>query len=130
MKKIVLDSDKVHRPFGDYSHGWKIEGGKLIILSGQVPADSKGSVVGPGDLEKQARQVFQNIELMLKAAGATFKDIVKMQVLLTEQDLWQPFAKVRREYLAEPYPATTLFVVKSLAKSEWMIEVEVIAVID
>jgi reactive intermediate/imine deaminase len=129
MKKTLIHSTKVPPPAAEYSHGWIVEGGRLVIISGQVPEDVGGNIVGPGDFEKQARQAFENVRLMLEAAGATFKDIVKLMVLLTEQDQWQPFCKIRREYLEAPYPATTLLVVKSLARPEWMVEIEAMAVV-
>ncbi|MGD9322248.1 MAG: RidA family protein [Desulfobacteraceae bacterium] len=130
MKKTLLNSDKVAPPAAKYSQGWKVEGGKLVVISGQVPEDADGNVVAPGDFEKQVRQVFENLRNMLEAGGATFKDIVRLGVLLTEQEQWQPFDRVRGDYLQPPYPATTLFVVKSLAKTEWMVEIEAMAVVD
>lgn len=130
MKKTLLNSDKVAPPAAKYSQGWKVEGGKLVVISGQVPEDADGNVVAPGDFEKQVRQVFKNLRNMLEAGGATFKDIVRLGVLLTEQEQWQPFDRVRGDYLQPPYPATTLFVVKSLAKTEWMVEIEAMAVVD
>ena len=130
MKKIVLESDKVGPPAAKYSHGWKVDGGKLVIIAGQVPEDKQGTIVAPGNFERQARQVFENLRNMLEAGGATFKDLVQLMVLLTEQDQWQPFDKIRGDYLESPYPATTLFVVKSLAKPEWMVEIEAVAVVD
>jgi reactive intermediate/imine deaminase len=126
----LLNSDKVAPPAAKYSQGWKVEGGKLVVISGQVPEDADGNVVAPGDFEKQVRQVFENLRNMLEAGGATFKDIVRLGVLLTEQEQWQPFDRVRGDYLQPPYPATTLFVVKSLAKTEWMVEIEAMAVVD
>ena len=130
MKKTLLNSEKVAPPAAKYSQGWKVEGGKLVVISGQVPEDADGNVVAPGDFEKQVRQVFENLRNMLEAGGATFKDIVRLGVLLTEQEQWQPFDRVRGDYLQPPYPATTLFVVKSLAKTEWMVEIEGMAVVD
>lgn len=130
MKKTLLNSEKVAPPAAKYSQGWKVEGGKLVVISGQVPEDADGNVVAPGDFEKQVRQVFENLRNMLEAGGATFKDIVRLGVLLTEQEQWQPFDRVRGDYLQPPYPATTLFVVKSLAKTEWMVEIEAMAVVD
>ncbi|MHC4310601.1 MAG: RidA family protein [Planctomycetota bacterium] len=130
MKKTVLESEKVGPPAAKYSHGWKVEGGKLVIIAGQVPENKEGRIVSPGNFEGQVRQVFENLKNMLEAGGATFKDIVQLMVLLTEQDQWQPFDKIRGDYLEPPYPATTLFVVKSLAKPEWMVEIEAVAVVE
>ncbi len=130
MKKTLLKSNKVYRPAAKYSHGWKVEGGKIVVISGQVPVDINGNIAPRGDFEKHVRQAFENLRNMLAAGGATFQDIVYLGVLLTEQNQWQPFDKIRSDYLKEPYPATTLFVVKSLAHPDWMIEIEAIAVVD
>ena len=131
MKKALIKSEKVHKEVAKYSHGWKIEGpGRVLVISGQVPVDVHGNIAPRGDFEKHARQAFENLRNMLAAEGATFQDIVYLGVLLTDQKQWQPFDKLRSDYLKEPYPATTLFVVKSLAHPDWMIEIEAIAVID
>jgi 2-iminobutanoate/2-iminopropanoate deaminase len=130
MKKTLLNSDKVHKPAAKYSHGWKVEGGKIVVISGQVPIDINGNIAPRGDFEKHVRQAFENLRHMLAAGGATFEDIVYLGVLLTDQNQWQPFDKLRSDYLKEPYPATTLFVVKSLAHPDWMIEIEAIAVVE
>ena len=131
MKKTLIKSDKVHKEVSKYSHGWKIEGpGKVLVISGQGPVDVNGNVAPRFDFEKHVRQAFENLRNMLVAGGGTFQDIVYLGVLLTDQNQWQFFDRLRGEYLKEPYPATTLLVVKSLCNPDWMVEIEAIAVVD
>jgi enamine deaminase RidA (YjgF/YER057c/UK114 family) len=128
MKKTLIRSDKVHKEVSKYSHGYIVEGAsKTVVISGQVPVDVDGNIAPRGDFEKHVRQAFENLRNQLAVAGATFKDIVYLGVLLTDQSQWQPFDKIRGDYLEEPYPATTLIVVKSLAHQDWMCEIEAIA---
>ena len=130
MKKTIFRSDKVHKEVSKYTHGYIVEGAeKIVVISGQTPVDVNGNICPRGDFEKHVRQVFENLKLQLDTAGATFEDIVYLGVFLTEQSQWQPFDKIRGDYLKEPYPATTLLVVKSLAHQDWMCEIEAIAVL-
>jgi len=129
MKKTYLQSDKVSKPAGDYSHGLVIEGGKLVMIAGQVPWDVDQKLVSE-DLGEQTRQVFENLKNMLAAAGATFADVIKLTIFLKEREDFLVFKDIRAQYLTPPFPPTTLLVVKDLARAEWKLEVEVIAMVD
>lgn len=130
MERTYLQPSNVPKPAGDYSQGVKIKGGTLIVISGQVPWDADGKLVGPGDLKAQTHQVFKNLQNMLAAAGATFKDAIKLTIFLKNREDFAIFKDIRAQYLIPPYPPTTLLVVKDLAREEWMLEVEVMAVVD
>ena len=131
MKKTLIKPDKVHKEVAKYSHGFVVEGAKkIVVISGQVAADKDGNFLKWGDFEKHTRMAFENLRNVLEAAGAGFKDIVYLGVLLTDNTQWREFDRIRSDYLVEPWPATTLFVVKSLAHPDWMIEIEAIAAID
>ena len=130
MEKTYLQSANVPKPAGDYSHGLKVKGGTLVFISGQVPWDADGKLVGPGDLAAQTHQVFKNLQNMLAAAGGTFADVVKLMIFLKNREDFLIFKDIRAQYLKPPYPPTTLLVVKDLAREEWMLEVEVTAVVD
>src|SRR5205823_14473822 len=65
------------KPTG-YTHVVEASGGKTVYISGQIALDKDGNVVGQGDMKAQAEQVFKNLQAALAAAGATFKDVVKM----------------------------------------------------
>ena len=130
MEKTYLQPADVPKPAGDYSQGLKIKGGTLVMISGQVPWDAEGKLVGKDDLQAQTRQVFENLKNMLASAGATFNDVVKLGIFLKNREDFAVFKDIRAQYLTPPFPPTTLLVVKDLAREEWMLEVEVTAVVE
>ena len=91
-------------------------GHRLIYLSGQVPLDSAGKVVGPGDFRRQAEQVFANLERALAAVGATFADVVKVNYYVLDIAKLSDLRTVRDRYVsqADP-PASTLVEVQESA---------------
>ena len=130
MEKTYLQPTNIPKPAGDYSQGLVIKGGRLIVISGQVPWDAQGKLVGPGDLAAQTRQVFENLKNMLASAGATFKDAIKLTIFLKNREDFPVFRDIRAQYLTAPFPPTTLLVVKDLAREEWLLEVEVMAMVE
>jgi enamine deaminase RidA (YjgF/YER057c/UK114 family) len=102
----------------------------MLYISGQVPRDTHGDVVDPGDLEGQIRQVFANLLSVVRAAGGDATSLVKLTTFLTEQSQFETWQRVRGEILREPYPASTLVVVDSLSFPEYLIEIEAIAALD
>ncbi|WP_250630627.1 RidA family protein [Rhodoflexus caldus] len=115
-----------------YTHVVKVSGGTTIYLSGQVPTDAQGQIVGKNDFDAQARQVFENLQTALKAAGATFADVVKMNTYVVGLTIERRnrIREIRRNYLnMEQPPASTLAGVEALYDPEVLIEIEAIAVI-
>ena len=106
--------------------------GRTVYISGQVAANAKGEIVGKGDLKAQTTQVFENLKLALSAAGASPKDVVKMTMFVVNfktEDI-PAIRDIRNAFFAgvEP-PASTLVGVAALANPDWMIEIEMTAVI-
>ena len=130
METIYLQPASVPKPAGDYSQGVKVGKGTLVVISGQVAWDTQGTLVGKGDIRAQARQVFENLKHMLASAGATFKDVVKLGIFLKNLEDFAAFREVRSQYLTPPFPPTTLLIVKSLAREEWLLEIEAMAVLE
>ena len=130
MEISYLQPANVPKPAGDYSQGVKVKGGTLVVISGQVAWDARGNLVGKGDIQAQSRQVFENIKNMLASAGATFQDVVKLGIFLKNLEDFPAFREIRAQYLKPPFPPTTLLVVKSLAREEWLLEVEAMAVVE
>jgi 2-iminobutanoate/2-iminopropanoate deaminase len=92
-------------PVGAYSPAARA--GNLVFLSGQVPKDPRtGAVVGK-DVREQTRQVFENAERALNAAGATLEDVVSITAYLASMDDWREFDEAYREILRPPYPTRT-----------------------
>jgi enamine deaminase RidA (YjgF/YER057c/UK114 family) len=115
-------------PLG-YSHVVEARGGRTIFVAGQVALDDQGKIVGEGDFRAQVLQVFENLKARLAEAGATFRDVVKLNYYLTEASDMQGLRDIRNRYLnTENPPASTLVVVKQLFREEFLIEIEAIAV--
>ncbi|MGU3376143.1 RidA family protein [Chryseobacterium sp. M5A1_1a] len=102
---------------------------KMILLSGQVPLSSDGSLVG-NNVEEQTQQIFRNIENILKEYGGTGKDIVKLGIFTTDLSKISDFRKVRDLHvnLQNP-PVSSLVEVSKLFRNDVLIEVEATAVI-
>ena len=113
-----------------YWHAYSVAGGqRLICISGQVPRDKDGNVVGKGDMAKQIEQVGENINACLQAAGATLEDIVKITSFTTDIDEFFRHASVRNRYFGKAMPASTAIEIRRLAHPDWMIEIEAMAVV-
>ncbi|WP_448519036.1 RidA family protein [Rhodoflexus sp.] len=115
-----------------YTHVVKVSGGTMIYLSGQVPTDAAGQLVGKNDFDAQVRQVFENLQTALKAAGASFSDVIKMNTFVVGLNVERRnrLREIRRSYLnMEQPPASTLLGVEALYDPEVLIEIEAIAVI-
>lgn len=117
-----------------FSQGWRI--GNLVFVGGQLSADENGECVGRGDIEVQTRNTFENITRVLEEAGASWKDVVKINTYYTYDgpeedagDFWRRMTKVRMEYLPDPGPCGTAVRVGGFMSDGFLIEVEVIAVV-
>lgn len=116
-----------------YTHVVGARGAETLYIAGQVAMDAAGKTVGVGDLAAQTEQVMQNLQTALHAAGATFKDVVKITTFVVGYSPEQrtTIAAIRGKYLPEGTPpASTLVGVAALASPEWLIEIEAVAVID
>jgi enamine deaminase RidA (YjgF/YER057c/UK114 family) len=104
--------------------------GKQIYVAGQTSVDEQGNVVGKGEIEIQARQIFQNLKKCLESVGAGFNHVVKLNIYSTDLDAHREIiGKLRREYFEEPVVSTTVQVSR-LVHPEWLLEIEAIAVLD
>ena len=130
MTKRALNPEGLPAPVGPYSNVVTSAPGTLVFVAGQVALDANGDIVGAGDVAAQTRQVMENLRLALEAAGATFADVVRVVNYITDVELFAQMAAVRREYLVEPYPASTLVEVSALMFPELLIEIEAIAVVE
>lgn len=106
----------------------EVQGARMIYLSGQTPADENYKVHSK-DFSRQAHKVYDNIELALRAVGATLDNIVKTTTYLTNADDIAGLRGVRLERYKDLHapPANTLLVVSRLAEPEFLIEIDVIA---
>jgi 2-iminobutanoate/2-iminopropanoate deaminase len=103
--------------------------GDLLFVSGCVPMDAEGSLVGEGDLEAQTRKVMENMANVLEAAGTDFSHILKTTVFMTDISRRKVPDAVRREYFGDRPPASTILEVTALTGKGIEIEIEAIAAI-
>ena len=125
VHQIRLDPD----PLEPYllSQGFRV--GDLVIVSGQAALDEHGSIVGVGDFDAQAEQVFRNLSRVLEAGGSSLDRIVKVTIYLTDMANFGKIVELRRRWFTAPYPADTIVEVSALALPELEIEIEAIAVV-
>jgi enamine deaminase RidA (YjgF/YER057c/UK114 family) len=124
-----INPETMHRPTG-YTHVVEVVAGRPVYISGQVALDSTGSLIGPGDLRAQARQVFDNLRAALQAVGASFDQVVKLNYYVVDATRMPVVREVRDEYLdPERPPASTAVEVRRLVRDDLLIEVEAVAVI-
>ena len=117
-----------------YSHIAKVNSGTIVYLSGQVPCDASGKLIGEGDFEAQVEQIFRNLKIAVEAAGGTMADIVKLNYYLVaevDQANVPKLRPIRDRYInVENPPASTFVVVSRLMRPGWLIEIEAVAAID
>jgi reactive intermediate/imine deaminase len=106
-----------------------VRAGELLFVSGCVPVDAEGRLVGGDDVVAQARQALSNVGAILAAAGAGFADVVKVTVFLTDVDDRVAVNEVRKEVFGTTRPASTLIEVSRLAIPGARIEVEAVALL-
>ena len=133
MTKEFFSPATLPPPVG-YSHIAKVNKGTMIYLAGQVSSDASGKLVGEGDFEAQAEQVFKNLKIAVEAAGGAMTDIVKLNVYLVAvvgQAEVPKLRAIRDRYVnKEKPPASTLVVVTRLARPGWLVEIEAVAALD
>src|SRR5438105_6747415 len=110
-----------------YSHVVVVEGKKTVFVSGQLARNRNGDAVGRGDMRAQIRQVGENVKAALAAAGATLGDIVKTNTYVTDMDEYFRHVDVRMEYFGPALPTSTTVEVRRLAHPDFLVEVEVVA---
>ncbi len=115
-------------PISHYAHAVRAEG-PLLFVSGVVPVDEQGRLVGGDDVVEQARAVFRNLDAVLAAGGSRFADVVKVTVFLTDVDDRPLINPVRQEAFGSARPASTLVEISRLAVPGAKIEVEAIAML-
>jgi enamine deaminase RidA (YjgF/YER057c/UK114 family) len=132
MRKQYLNPTELfHSPF--FTHSTTVSGpAKIVYVSGQVSYDRDGFVIGKDDMRAQAEQVFKSLTHNLKAAGAGWSDVVKLNGYMVRMnaDAVNLYREVRSRYLdPRRLPASTLVGVKRLVHDDLLLEVEVIAAI-
>jgi 2-iminobutanoate/2-iminopropanoate deaminase len=126
IKKIAIDPDP-YEPFR-LAQGYRV--GDLLFISGQAAIDCTGQIVGIGDFDAQAEQVFENLERVLRAGGSSLKNVIKVTIFLRDMSNFDKVVKLRGRYFTAPYPADTIVEISSLYSPDALIEIEAVAIAD
>ncbi|MER5376437.1 RidA family protein [Streptomyces sp. NPDC002553] len=130
----MSDLTRIHAPDGvaaaaQYSHV-VLGTGRFVAVSGQLPLDEDGRLVGEGDPAAQARQVFENLRRCLAAAGADFDDVVKLTYFVTDMAHLPAIRAARAAHIPDDrLPASSAVQVAALVRPEFLMEIEAYAVV-
>ncbi|MBO0830896.1 MAG: RidA family protein [Actinobacteria bacterium] len=114
-------------PVNGYSHAVAFSG-RMVAVSGQVPLDSDGKLIGQDDPRAQARQVFHNLTTALAAAGAGMEHVVKLTIYLTNLDDLEAVRQARDQFISpDRPPASSLVQVSRLVHPAFRVEIEALA---
>ena len=131
MSEIEFQTPADMPPTNGYSHVAVVPPGmRLVWTSGQVAMTPDREIVGSGDWEAQTRLAFQNIGDALAAAGASWSDVFKLTIFVTDTEELPTVRRVRDEFVdAERPPTSTLVRVAGLFRPDVLIEVEAVAAV-
>jgi len=113
-----------------YGYSRAVRMGNLIEVSGTVAVDESGNIVGEGDAYTQTAFVLKKIEAVLVKAGASMKDVVRTRAFVTDIRQADAYGKAHGEAFAGINPCTTMVEVKALIAPEYLVEIEVTAVVE
>lgn len=125
MPRQATHSDSAPQAIGPYSQA--VRAGNTLYLSGQIPLDPATGALVTGDIAAQATRVFENLKAVLAAGDATFDDVVRVAIYMTDLGHFGAVNAVMAKYFREPYPARSTIGVAALPKGV-AVEVDVIAV--
>lgn len=128
MERERISPPGVHTPQANYSHVARV--GNVLYLSGQIPVDVDGSLVGAGDAGQQAEQCFKNIDAILRHFRAGPEQVARMTTYITDLAYRPLVGHARDRYFGTPGPASTLVVISGLASPDYLVEIEATAVLD
>jgi reactive intermediate/imine deaminase len=126
ITKITIDPD----PYEPFRLAQGYRAGDLLFISGQAAIDGTGQLVGIGNFDVQAEQVFHNLQRVLNAGGSSFANVIKVTIFLRDMSNFPKIVELRGRYFTPPYPADTIVEVTSLYSPDALIEIEAVAVAD
>ena len=107
-----------------------VRAGNLMFISGMTATDENRNIVGKGDIAVQTRYIFEKMGALLRAAGASFENVVDTTDYFLTMDGYRKTADVRREFFKPPYPAATGVLVAALIREHALIEIKATAVLN
>lgn len=125
--RSIIQTDHAPEAIGPYSQAIKV--GDTVYLSGQIPLVPSTMTLVDGDMDAQIRQVFDNLTAVCEAAGGALRNIVKLNIYLTDLSHFGLVNELMSEYLDQPYPARAALGVAALPKGAG-VEMDAVMVID
>lgn len=125
-KRQLVSSRSPYEPIVGFSRAVRV--GNIVAVAGTT-AGSGGKPVAIGDPAAQTRAILETIEQALAEAGASLKDVVRTRVYLTDIAHWEAVGRVHGEFFGEIRPANSMFQVAAFVRPEWLVEIEVDAVV-
>ena len=127
MKRINYSSGAKWEDIVGYSRAVQV--GNTIEVSGTVASGPNGEVIGINDAYEQTRYIYQKIEKTLQNAGSSMKDVVRVRMFVTDISRWQEYAQAHSEFFINIKPCNSMIEVKGLIEREYLVEIEVTAII-
>jgi len=127
VRRTLVPSDSPYAPIVGFSRAVRV--GDAVSVGGTAPIGADGTTVGVGDPAAQARRCLDIIRAALETAGAKLEHVVRTRTLLTRIEDWSEVAKVRGEYFKDIRPVDTVIQVSRFINPEWLVEIEVDAII-
>ena len=131
MNRENIISSNLFEARGPFSHAVKVSGFSNLIFTSTVAAiDENWHVIGEGDIRKQTEATILNLKIALREAGASIKDVVKVNWYLTDISHFQTVLEVREQMFEGNRPASATIPIGPLAIPELLIEADAIAVLE
>ena len=127
MSKSIISTEQAPAAIGTYSQA--VKAGNTVYMSGQIPLDPATMQIVEGGFEAQAVQVFENLKAVIEAAGGSFKDVVKLNIFLTDLSHFAKVNEIMGRYFEQPYPARAAIGVAALPRGA-QVEMDAILVIE
>lgn len=115
MAKTIIQTDKAPAAIGTYSQAVKVD--NTVYISGQIPLDPASMEVVEGGIDAQITRVFDNLTAVAEAAGGSLKDVVKLNIYLTDLSNFPTVNEIMAKYFDQPYPARAAVEVSALPKA-------------
>jgi enamine deaminase RidA (YjgF/YER057c/UK114 family) len=130
----IYNPNELGPPMGQYTHVTRVKASEFLFIAGMLSGDAAGNVIGEGDFDAQATQVFRNIEAALRSADASWANVVQFTTYLVHsQDIPKFMAFRLREFPKmfpdRKYPPNTLLIIDRLVKEQFLVEVQTIAAV-